>query len=245
MFTLLSKLAEIIASFGTRFLDSRNVARDTEVAGHLVRIVVALQDLCARGERILALADGFAEGTADQVQAAQFDKLLQQQNDALGELESQLATSRDLLATVDVGLYLDLAPLLDRKSGLLTRWSQQLAQSRFSTTTLFFLPAESLQSVLEIGKSHSSPRGLDSARDEYVLALADHLRTTRSREVRDIRRSTEQVRKRLEAELAIARGELGHARELCALLLASTEQALGAEAFTRLRRKLVPKPSSA
>jgi hypothetical protein len=242
MSALLSKLAEIVATFGTRFLDSRNVARDAVVAGHLVGIVVALQDLCGRGRRILGLAGGFADGTVDERHAAEFDVLLMEQDRAVRALQHRLLTSRELLATIDARLSLELAPLLDDKSGLLTRWSQQVEQSRFSTTTLFFVPADSLQRLLEIGTEHSSPRGLDRQRDDYVLALADQLRATRSRELRDMRRATGQGRKRLKAEITTALAELGRAEELCANLLTAAEQALGAAPFAALRRKLVPKP---
>lgn len=71
MFELFSKLAEILSSYWERFLDGRQLNRDADVARHLVSVVVALQDLCVRGERLLVLAAEFldGDGSADRVHA--------------------------------------------------------------------------------------------------------------------------------------------------------------------------------
>jgi hypothetical protein len=243
MFALLSTLLEILASHSGRFFESRRTSRDTEVAGQLVRIVAALQDLCVRGERLLKLTDGFLDGTADAGHPAEFEGLLRQQVQTLDQVRTLLEESRGLLATVDVAIYLELAPFLDTKSGLLTRWEQQVAQSRFSTTTLFFLPADRLQRVIEAGQAQATSSGLAAERTEYVLVLADNLRLTRSIEVRDIRERRPHNDDRLSADIAAARVELSRAKELCAQLLASVDRVIGPEALARLRRQLLPKPS--
>lgn len=85
MYGLLSKLAEILSSYGFRFLDSRRASRDTEVAAQLVRIVLALQDLYVRGERLLKLTDEFVEGITRPGASAEFEGLLDRQVQVLGE----------------------------------------------------------------------------------------------------------------------------------------------------------------
>lgn len=241
MYGLLSKLAEILSSYGFRFLDSRRASRDTDVAAQLVRIVLALQDLCVRGERILKLTDGFVDGMAHPGASAEFESLVDRQVQALGELRSMLEQSRALLATIDVEFYLELAPFLDKKSGLVTRWSQQVSQSRFSTTTLFFLPADSLQRLIEIGRAQASPVRLDTERTDYLMAMADGIRDVRSREIRDIRSAAARDNEvRVRSEIVAARTDLARTRGLCSGLLASTEEAVGPEAMTGLRRKLLP-----
>lgn len=153
-----------------------------------------------------------------------------------------LEKSRALLATIDVEFYLELAPFLDEKSGLVTRWSQQVSQSRFSTTTLFFLPPDSLQRLVEIGRAHASPDRLGTERTDYLMAMADGIRDARSREIRDIRSAAARDNEvRVRAEITAARADLARTRGLCSRLLTATEEAVGPEAMTGLRRKLLPK----
>ena len=237
MFGLLSTLAEMLASYGQRLFDGRRARRDIEVAAELVDVVVALQDLAVRGERLLALADSFVAGAADPGAVRTFGELLDAQLAALARLGERLRGSAALLATVDPAFGMDLAILLDGKSGLLTRWQQQMGQSRFSTTTLFFLPADAVREVFDVGRTQIDATGLDTERTEYVAALSDAVWAARSAEVRDLRavppERTAQVRARIDA----ARAEVGRIRELCVGLLATTEQAVGAQAVAGLRRR--------
>jgi hypothetical protein len=245
MYTLLSKLAEIAASFVTRFFDHRGVSQDAEIAGHVVRMIVALQDICTRGERILMAASNLVDDPTRTDHGADFEKLIGVQRQALGTLAGQLNNLKDLLATIDVQISLDLTLVLDTKSGILTRWQQQVDQSRFSTTSLFFLPPASLGRVLEIGRKQATPQGLIVSREDFVLAVADQLRDARSREVRDIRSAAQPARRLVQDEIAVARTELQRTKELCSHLRDSAETALGKEAFARLRRKLAPKAPDA
>ncbi|GAA0674084.1 hypothetical protein GCM10010193_28640 [Kitasatospora atroaurantiaca] len=244
MFGLLSKLAELLAQYGTGFLTLRRTAKDTDVAAAMLRCAVALQDLCVRGDRLLALAEEMVDGATRPGLAEEFADLLEHQVTAVGSLRAALADCQALMATVDAGIYVELAPFLDAKSGLLTRWDQQAALSRFSTTTLFFLPAETLDRVLAIGRDHATEEGMTGDRTEYLLAVAEGTRAARSREVRDLSRpvAARQV-PTVREEIATAKADLVRARALCGQLLAAMQEAVGPEAMAHLRRKLVSKPS--
>jgi hypothetical protein len=241
---MLSKLAEILAQFGTGFLAFRRTAKDADVAAVILRSVMALQDLCVRGERLLALAEEMVNGAAGRGAAEEFADLVERQAGAVDSMRSYLTDSRALLATVDVGIYLELAPFLDGKSGLMTRWGQQAALSRFSTTTLFFLPAETLDRVIAIGKAHATPEGLTSERSDYLLAITDGMRSARSREVRDLSCAVAAHRVPVvKEEIATAMADLIRVKALCGQLLAATQEAVGPDVMAHLRRTLVPKPS--
>ncbi|KUM73436.1 hypothetical protein [Streptomyces curacoi] len=240
MFGLISTLAEILSSHWGRLLDGRQLGRDAAVARHLMRVVVALQDLCLRGEQLLVLAAKLLDGEGTPETSAEFAGTLDQQAREVAGLRSLLDESKGLMATIDAQLYLDLAPLVDQKSGLLTRWGRQAALSEFSTTTLFFLPAGDLARLIETGRASAGPDGLDVQRTTYVVAVADSIRNTRSREVRDIRLAAQGVQDRVRAEIASARADLARAKEYCSTLRGATETAVGPEAMARLRRTLLP-----
>jgi hypothetical protein len=206
----------------------------------LLLVVMALQDLCLRGERLLALAEKLLDGDEAPGTSAEFTEVLGRQAREVSGLRSLLDDSKELMATLDAQLYLDLAPMFDRKSGLLTRWERQASLSEFSTTTLFFLPTSDLTRLLETGRAGIGPDGLDGERAAYVIAIADSIRDVRSREVRDIRLALEGVQDRVRTEIMSARTDLGRAKEYCVTLLGSTETAVGPEAMARLRRRLLP-----
>lgn len=175
------------------------------------------------------------------VRVEEFEGLLELQVKAVGELRTALINCQALLATIDAGFYLELAPFLDTKSGLITRWSQQVWQSRFSTTTLFFLQADSLQRVVEIGRAQANPKGLNRERSAYLMAVADGIRSARSHEVRDLRHAVARNNQpTVKSEIATARADLARTRVLCGHLLAATQEAVGPEVMARLRRTLVP-----
>ena len=236
MFGLLSKLAEILSSYGLRLLDGRRGSRDTEVAERMLRVVLVLQELIVRGERMLTIAERLLAGTAEEDEAEMFRDLLARQVEGIDEVRSGLEESRELLATIDVELYLDLIPLLDEKSGLLMRWSRQATRSRYSTTTLFFLSECDLRQALEAGHAHAGPGGMDLDRADYLLAVSDGLRRARAREVRDIRLAGA---RNVRAEIDAARMELERARTRCLGLSNAIEQTFGKETMAALRRKVV------
>ncbi|MGI5516136.1 hypothetical protein [Streptomyces sp. CA-106131] len=240
MFGLISKLAEILSSHWGRLLEGRQLGRDADVAGHLVRVVVALQDLCVRGEQLLVLAEKLLDGEGTPETSEEFTGILGQQAREVASLRSLLGESKGLMATIDAQLYLDLAPMVDQKSGLLTRWGRQATLSEFSTTTLFFLPADDLSRLIEVGRASAGPDGLDVERTTYVVAIADSVRNTRSREVRDIRLAPQGVHDQVRTEIASARADLARARDYCLTLRGATETAVGPAAMARLRRKLLP-----
>jgi hypothetical protein len=202
-------------------------------------MVLLLQDLCMRGERVLVLARQFGNGTADRATEAEFEQVLVEQVATIGELREALDDSRALLNTVDAGLYLELAPFVDGKSGLLTRWEQQRRISTFSTTTLFFLPSAVVDQVADAGRAGATLSGHSADRADYVMTLAEILRETRSGEVRDIRRVDALQTHRLRADIEGAQAELVRAGELCAQMASSVEQAVGPEAMATLRRSLM------
>jgi hypothetical protein len=239
VFTLVEKLAEILAKYGLRLLDHRGTVRDSQVARRLLGIVQLLQDVSLRGERVLALAQQFGDGTADPATEAEFDRVLGEQDATIRELREAIADSRELLNSVDAGLYLELAPFLDTKSGLLTRWEQQRRMSSFSTTTLFFLPTAAVDRVTDAGQAGHALAGSAADRADYVMLLAQALREARSAEVRDIRRIDAQQARRLRADVDAARAELARARELCRQMVASVEQTVGPAAMVTLRRSLL------
>jgi hypothetical protein len=239
MFGLISKLAEILSSYWGRFLDGKRLDQDADVAGHLVRLVVALQGLCVRGGQLLILAERLLDDGPSQA-SAEFSGLLGEQAGAVDGLRSALDESKGLLATIDARFYLDIAPLIDKKSGLLARWGRQATLGQFSTTTLFFLPAGDLTRLIEAGRAAASPDGLDVERSAYVAALADSIRAVRSREVRDIRLASAGAQQQVRADITSARADLDRAQDYCSTLLGATETAVGPEAMARLRRKLLP-----
>ncbi|WP_433965879.1 hypothetical protein [Tunturiibacter gelidiferens] len=79
VFTLLAKVAEILSTYFTRFLNKRMVGTDTAVAEELARCVTALQEVCVRGEAILRLTDDFVAGSVDEQRVVAYEKLLEQQ----------------------------------------------------------------------------------------------------------------------------------------------------------------------
>lgn len=241
MFTMLSKLAEILAKIGQGLLAYRRTAKDVDVAEALLRCVTALQDLRVRGEQLLALAEEMVDSAG---RAEEFAELVEEQAGAVRSLRSALVEAQALLAAVDAGIYLELVPFLDEKSGLLTRWGKQAADGPLSTTTLFFLPAEALDRVIAIGKAEVTADGLSGERLDYLLALNNSIRSAQSHEVRDL--SGAVLERRLpvvKQEIATARADLGQTKVLCEQLLAATEKAVGPEVMARLRWTLVPKPS--
>jgi hypothetical protein len=247
MFALLSTLLEVISAHAGRLFDGRRVARDSEVAEHLLTIVLAVQDLCLRGDQLLSHVDGFLAadaGDSDPPRSTaaerftEFERLVGAQAAAVDGLRTRLDESRLLLATVDPGLHLDLAPFLDVKSGLLTRWMQQVEQSRYSTTTLFFLPAAEVRRVLAVGQAHADRRGLGGERTAYLLAFADSLGEVRTHELRDLRLPSARQAARIRGEVEAARSDLHRARALCAQLADAVVAAIGPDALARLRRRL-------
>ncbi|MEU0878618.1 hypothetical protein ABZ345_08485 [Lentzea sp. NPDC005914] len=229
MFAMLTQLAEILAKFGGLFVSFQRSAKDTDVATVLIRGVTALQDLCVRGERLLVLAGQLVDGAGD---ADEFTGLVRLQARKIEELQSSLESGRELLATVDAGVYLELMPFLDRKSGLMTRWGQQAALSTLSTTTLFFLPGGTLDRVIGVG--------LDDDPTEFVLAVSDGVRSARATEVRDLSAAVDPRHVPVvKAEIAAARDDLRKVGEICGQLLDATREAVGPEAMASLRRKLV------
>lgn len=240
MFGLISKLAEIMSSYWGRFLDGKRLAQDADVARHLVRLVVELQDLCVRGEWLLVLAGRLLDGDRSSETSAEFNRILGEQALTLEGLRSVLDESKKLLATVDARFYLDLAPLVDAKSGLLAKWERQAKQGPFSTTTLFFLPADDLMRLIEAGRASASRDGLSKEITRYALTIADSIRDIRSREVRDIRLATVSAQEQVRADIKSARADLERAQDYCSRLLGATETAVGPEAMAKLRRKLLP-----
>jgi hypothetical protein len=240
MLGLISKLAEILSSYWERFLDGKRLGQDAEVARHLVHLVVALQELCLRGDQLLVLAERLLDGDKSAETSARFEGVLSEQAQAVNDVREAIGESKELLATVDARFYLDLAPLVDAKSGLLTRWERQAELSRFSTTTLFFLPGDGLVRLIEAGRTIANSDGLDVERGTYVVATADSIRELRTREIRDIRRATADTKEQVRAEITSARTDLECAKDYCSKLLGATEAAIGSDAMARLRRELVP-----
>jgi hypothetical protein len=236
MFGLMSKLADIFSAYLLRFLDGRRGSADAVVAARLFEIVLRLQDLVVRGERILMLAEGLLTGTEQADDVAGLDGLLAGQLRSLEELQAALEGERELLATIDINMYLDLVPFIDRKSGLLTRWGQQATRGRFSTTTLFFLPGGDLQRVLDAGRAVASPAGLEPDRTGYLVEVVNAMKRVRSSEIRDVRNRPHNIERAIAAQIAEARSDLANARMICAKLAAATEEAIGAEAMATLRR---------
>lgn len=159
VFAILSKLAEILAQFGTAFVALRRTVKDTDVAAAMISTAMAIQDLCMRGERILTLLDQILDGAGHPALAEEIASLLDLQVAATVALRSSLVESQALLATIDAGLYVELVPFLDQKSGLIMRWSHHVAQGRHSTSAIFFLSPEDLDHVIAVGKAHTGSGG--------------------------------------------------------------------------------------
>jgi hypothetical protein len=239
MFGLMSKLADIFSAYLLRFLDGRRGSADAVVAARLFEIVLRLQDLVVRGERILILAEALLTGTEQAEDGAGFDGLLAGQLRGLEELRATLEGERELLATIDINMYLDLVPFIDRKSGLLTRWGQQATRGPFSTTTLFFLPGGDLQRVLDAGRAVASPAGMQPDRTGYLVEVVKATKRVRSSEIRDVRKRPHGVEGAIAGQISEAGSDLANARMICAKLAAATGEAIGAEAMATLRRGIL------
>ncbi|MDG4778761.1 hypothetical protein O7614_03765 [Micromonospora sp. WMMD961] len=236
---LLSTMVQIISSYVTRLLDRRAVSQDAKVGGELLELALTLQELCVNGERLLVLADTLI--STDEPRAddqSEFAALVHRQSALINQLKSGIEDSRALLATVDVDFAFAMAPFLDGKSGLLTRWQQQAALSQFSTTTLFFLPAEAVTRLVAGSPAAATATALDRNRTDFVLVVADEVRNARRREVPDIRAVEDDERETLLREVGHARSEIETARVLCGRLLTATQEAIGADATAHLRRTL-------
>ncbi|WP_435204263.1 hypothetical protein [Micromonospora sp. bgisy143] len=240
---VLSTVVQILHSYVTRLLDRRAVSQDAKVGSHLLEVILTLQELCLNGDRLLTLADALlsdADPRADD--QAEFTALLHRQSTLITQLRRGIDDARALLATVDVDFAFAMAPFLDGKSGLLTRWQQQAALSQFSTTTLFFLPAEAVTRVVAARPAASTSSELGRNRTDFVLVMADEVRNARRREVADIRAVADDERVTVRREVEHARAEIDAARVLCGRLLTATQEAIGPEATARLRRTLTPRP---
>ncbi|WFE50608.1 hypothetical protein [Micromonospora sp. WMMD1155] len=236
---LLSTVVQIISSYVTRVLDRRAVSQDAKVGADLLGVVLTLQELCLNGERLLTLADTLISGGEPRADdQSEFAALLHRQSTLINQLRRSIDGSRALLATVDVDFAFAMAPFLDGKSGLLTRWQQQAALSQFSTTTLFFLPAEAVTRVVADSPAAFTATTLDRNRTDFVLVVANEVRNARRREAPDIRAVADDERETLLREVAHARSEIENARVLCGQLLTATQQAIGADATAQLRRTL-------
>jgi hypothetical protein len=115
VFGLLSTLAEILSTYATRFLNGKTTAKDVDVAAYLLRIVVSVQDLTVRGERLLDLVEGLVDGDEPEASARirqaqdadweqEFVGLLHTQVRAQDGLGAVLEESRPLLATTNGGI---------------------------------------------------------------------------------------------------------------------------------------------
>ncbi|GAA4569368.1 hypothetical protein GCM10023176_25790 [Micromonospora coerulea] len=235
---LLSTVVGIVSSYVARLLDRRVVSQDAKVAAELMAVVLTLQELCLTGDRILALAGSMVSGTARADDLTEFAALLRRQSALVDQLRSRVESSRALLATVEVEFAFAVAPFLDGKSGLLTRWQQQAALSQFSTSTLFFLPGESVTRAVAASRPGPSGAALDLDRTDFVLVVADEVRSVRRQEVRDIRNAADDERDRLLRDITDARAALDNARALCTRLVTATQQTVGTEAIAQLRRTL-------
>ncbi|MGA4731070.1 hypothetical protein ACWEOS_03430 [Micromonospora taraxaci] len=236
---LLSTVVQVISSYVTRLLDRRAVSQDAKVGADLLDVVLTVQELCLNGERLLTLADTLiSSGEPRADDQSEFAALLHRQSALINQLRRSLEDSRALLATVDVDFAFAMAPFLDGKSGLLTRWQQQAALSQFSTTTLFFLPAEAVTRVVADSPAASTATTLDRNRTDFVLVVADEVRKARRSEVPDIRTIADDKREAVLREMEHARTEIETARVLCGRLLTATQEAIGADATAHLRRTL-------
>jgi hypothetical protein len=239
MFGLISKLIDVLSSYTQRFLDGRRGSKDAAVAAKLFELVLRLQEMVVLGERILVLSEALLVGAGKAEDGDELERLLTIQLQSLEELRAALEQSRELLATIDVNMYLDLVPFIDRKSGLLTRWGQQATRGQFSTTTIFFLPNDDLEHVIEAARSAVTPSGMGLDRTEYLVEVVNAVKRVRVYEVRDIRRRQKQIDSAISVQIADAGSDLANARLTCAKLVSATEEAVGAEAMASLRRKVL------
>ncbi|MCX2948997.1 hypothetical protein [Lentzea sp. NEAU-D7] len=230
MFAMLSQLAEILSKLGNLFMSAQRRSKDIHVANVLISSVTNLQRICVRGERLLMLVERATEG--EPVDADEFTGLVTVQADRIESMRQSLETGAYFLATVDADILLELNPIVNRKGGLLARWTHRAEDSSLSTTTLFFLPGGTLERVLDQG-SRSDRDGL--------LDTADGMRAARVAEVRDLSKPLKQHQVlAVRAEIAAAREDLARIKQLCRQLLDSTREAVGPEVMADLRRKILP-----
>ncbi|CAM3245409.1 hypothetical protein [Stackebrandtia soli] len=233
MFEMFSKLAEILVGLLDGVRRRREIGKDAVLAQWLFGVVDQLLDVCVRGERILGELDAWLNG---QGVDGHLPELLRSQSVAVELLRRDLDASRALLGSVSANAFLTLAPLVDEKSGLLSRWAQQVTQAVHSSTAVFFLPGDVLESVLRLA---SESDAFDGDRIEYVVVLGQCIREAKSQEVRDLRSVAATEHQRLEADVRAARERLQKTRECCVAMVSDLEQSIGSEPVAVFRRKLI------
>ena len=232
MFDLVAKATATLSQIVSTVLRLRRTRQDVELTRWLLGAVDQVQDICTRGDRILAALESGLTGAAE---PNEWLELLREQRAAVDALRRTLERSQPLLNTFDGAAYLSLAPFADAKSGLLTRWIQQAEQSQRSTTTLFFLPADEIEAALaEADRS----RAFTGDRTHYVDYLAASIRRVREEEVRNAPNAAVRHHRRLRDEVAAARESLDQARRNCTALIEAVKETVGDEVMTRLRREL-------
>jgi hypothetical protein len=238
MYALLSKLAEIIAGFGRSLVADHHSAKDADVAAVIIRCALLLQNLCVHGQRLLVLAERLVDAAATADEVDEFASLFDTQVAAIDSLRANFAETQALLATINFGIYRELVVFLDEKSGLLKCWSKQ-ADSRYSTTTLIFLSAETLDQLVAIGLPGVTIDGWGGERFDYLAAVAQNVQSARRVEVRDLT-SPEPISDvpAVKLQIAAAKADLDRAQVCCEQLLNDTRNIVGVDAMARLRRTL-------
>jgi hypothetical protein len=187
VFALVRTLADRIGALAEALLCNVDEL-DPQARAGLLEMVVELQAVYVDGRTILRVIDTAgedADGPSKPNRSDELSVLIVRQVERLRRLRSLLTQQHRLLTSVSATSFTRLAPLIDEKSGLLTRWLQQAQQSLTSSSTVFFLPRTVVDAaVATIPSADGSDPHWD--RDAYLKLTTKAFRELRRSELRDI-----------------------------------------------------------
>src|SRR3989442_1335323 len=155
-------------------IDHHKFGKDTKIGSELLDLFERMQDIYLIGTRIVDALERMAgDGSPSEAQSAgndNLEQLLQQQLTNIERLQGSIERVRRVISTVDSDLFVALRPLLDRKSGFLTRLLQEGQLSQRSSTFVFYLDYATVEDLYGKGFGGSSRRQLSDRVNELRLA---------------------------------------------------------------------------
>ncbi|HEX3068311.1 MAG TPA: hypothetical protein VHX14_07030 [Thermoanaerobaculia bacterium] len=209
MFELIRFALEKITSGISWAIDHRRVGKDREVGAALLGLFERMQDVYVVGLRIVDELESYTNDElppdANNIGNERLADLLREQFENVAGLVDAIERSRRVISTFDADLFAEIAPLLDRKSGLLMRLLQEGRLSQRSSTFIFYLDHATIENLASTGISQAFRR-----------QLSVEVNNLRRDEVRDITRPTAIDRDRLDALMRDRpiRKEIEHIRDI-------------------------------
>ena len=171
-------------------LNQHKVGKDRQIGLELLDLFECMQNVYVVGNRLVdALEDLVsrdASAESNDLNRGSVPLLLQEQFRNIDRLVAAIESSRRALSAVNGSMFVELTPLLDRKSGLLTKLLQESKMSNLSSTAVFYLEYKHIESLA--GKTIN---------DEFRRELSNQVNALRAVEIRDVTILTTESRLRL------------------------------------------------